>query len=54
MSVANDNDASFSLVLEEAANVNTSGFTFDPTLDFFGHEQRTSPVNEKQSWAFSY
>jgi hypothetical protein len=54
MSVANDNDASFSLVLEEAANVNTGGFTFDPTLDFFGHEQRTSPVNEKHSWAFSW
>jgi len=54
MSVANDNDAGFSLILDETANVNTGGFTFDPTLDFFGQEQQTSPVGDKRSWAFSW
>jgi hypothetical protein len=54
MSVANDNDADFSLVLDETANLNTGAFTFDPTLDFFGQEQRTSPVIEKPSWALSW
>lgn len=50
MSVANDNDADFSLLLDETANVNTGGFTFDPTLDFFDQQQRTSLVDEKHSW----
>ena len=34
--------------------MNTGGFTFDPSLDFFGQEQRTSPINEKQTWPFSW
>jgi len=38
MSVANDNDGDFSIVLDETANLNASAFTFDPTLDFFGQE----------------
>ena len=42
------------LVLGETSNVNAGGFTFDPFVDFFGQEQRTSPANEKQSWAFSW
>ena len=54
MSVANDNDAEFSLVLSETPNVNAGGFTFDPSLDFFGQEHRTSPTNEKQTWPFSW
>ena len=29
-------------------------FPFDPSLGFFGQEQRTSPVNEKPSWALSW
>lgn len=52
MSVANDN--AFSLVLDEAAHLNTGALTFDPTLDFFSQEQRTSPLNEKPSWAFPW
>jgi hypothetical protein len=27
---------------------------FNPSLDFFDQEQRTSPINEKQTWAFSW
>ena len=45
MSVTNDNDAEFSLILGETPNVNASGFTFDPSsLYFFGQEQWTSPA----------
>ena len=54
MSVANDNDGDFSLVLDESANLNNGAFTFDLSLDFFGQEQHTSPVNEKPSWALSW
>ena len=54
MSVANDTDGGFTLVLDETADLNAGAFTFDPTLDFFGQEQRTSPVNEKPSWALSW
>ena len=54
MSVANDNDADFSLILDETSNLNAGAFTFDPALDFFTQEQRTSPINDKQSWAFSW
>ena len=54
MSVAHDNSGEFSLVLGETSNVNTCSFTFDPSLDFFGQEQRTSLASEKQSWAFSW
>ena len=54
MSVANDDDdADFSLVFNETAHLNTSALTFDPTLDF-SQEQRTSPVNNKQSWAYPW
>jgi hypothetical protein len=53
-SVAHDNGGEFSLVLGETSIVNTGGFTFDPSLDFFGQEQWTSPANEKQPWAFSW
>ena len=52
MSIAHNNGGEFSLVLGETSNVNTGGFTFDPSLDFFSQEQRTLPANEKQSWAF--
>jgi len=38
MSVANDSDAGFSLVLDETPNLNAGAFTFDPTLDFFSQE----------------
>jgi len=54
MSVANDNDAGFSLILDETAHLNTGALTFDPTLDFFSQEHRTSPLNEKQSWTFPW
>ena len=54
MSVDHDNGGEFSLVLDETSDVKAGGFTFDPPPDFFGQEQRTSPVNEKQSWAFSW
>ena len=53
-SVAHDNGGEFSLVLGEASDVNTGGFTFDPSLDFFGQEQQTLPTDEKQSRAFSW
>ena len=51
MSVTNDSDVEFSLVLVETTNLRIGTFMFDPTLDFFGQEQCTSPINEKQSWA---
>ena len=40
--------------LDGTTSLNTSAFMFDPALDFFGQEQRTSPVNEGPSWALSW
>lgn len=54
MSVANDNDADFSLVLDETPHLNNGAFTFNPTLDFFTQEHRPSPIDEKQSWILSW
>lgn len=54
MSVANDNDTDFFLVLNKAADVNTGDFTFNPTFDFFSQEQQASTIDKKQSWAFSW
>ena len=46
MSATSDIDAEFSLALGETS-VNTGGFAFDPSLDFFGKGRQTSSVNEK-------
>ena len=54
MSIARDNGGKFSPVLGGTSNVNTSGFTFDSSLDFLSQEQWTLPTNEKQSRAFSW
>ena len=53
-SVTNDSDTELSLVSSETSKVNTGYLMFNPSLDFFGQEQRTSLTNLKRPWILSW